>query len=244
MFASDDFYTGTPRVPIVLFNGPEVANNVQSVAVTLYDISEEEARPIWNGTASAYDDAPYPYWTIHPEIPSAGIWGLEIETTTADGLSEKYQRSIEVNDQPVSPAVGSQPPASQNRTTPQYPVDQLTSGNQPDPALYDMTVADALQSGKPTVVIFATPAFCQTRICTPVVSVAEAVQAKNGENVNVIHLEIYDDFQNLTNAPEVAQWGLTSEPWTFVIDADGVVSARLGGPISEREVTEALEQLQ
>ena len=41
-------------------------------------------------------------------------------------------------------------------------------------------------------------------------------------------------------ADEVEEWGITSEPWTFVLDGTGKVVSRQGGPVSPRELTEAL----
>ena len=68
----------------------------------------------------------------------------------------------------------------------------------------------------------------------------EAVYDEYKEQANFIHLEIYKDFQTLETADEVTEWGLPSEPWTFVIGIDGTIVARFGGPISPRELTEAL----
>ncbi len=244
MFASDDFYVGSPRVALVLFDGPKSAEGLQSVDVTLYDLSDPETpEAIWSGPATEYADAPVPYWTIAPEVPTAGNWGLSIDAVTADGTPDSYQRSIMVEDAPRSPAIGSVPPASENRTIATHDIAELTSGQEPNPDLYGMTVAEALQSGKPTIVTFATPAFCATQVCAPVVNTVEAAYAEFGDAANFIHLEIYDDFQALTNTPEVAEWGLTSEPWTFVLNADGEVTARLGGPISLAELTGELEPL-
>lgn len=243
MFASDDYYVGTPRITLVMFDGPKSAEGLQDVTVTLYDISEETPRAVWTGPATEYADAPVPYWTAYPEIPTAGNWGLAIDATTADGTPDNYQRSIPVSDAPRSPAIGVLPPATENRTTATHDVSELTSGNEPNPDLYDQTVAEALQSGKPSVITFATPAFCATQVCAPVVNTVESVYAEVGDAANFIHLEIYDDFQELTTAPEVAEWGLTSEPWTFVLNADGEVTARLGGPVSVAEIMEELEPL-
>lgn len=240
---SDDFYVGQPRIPFLLYDGVEAATNLQAVTVEVLDLAQEPFESVWMGSATEYADYEVPYWTIYPDIPHAGEWGLVIETTTADGITETYQRRIAVNDTPNSPAIGVAPPASTNRTSTTHDVSQLTSGNQPDPALYDTTVADALTSGQPTVVMFATPAFCQTQFCAPVVRSLEAVQEQVGEQANLIHLEIYQDFQELILADEVEEWGLTSEPWTFVIDSDGEVVARMGGPVSPVELLEQLEPL-
>ncbi|MGB1250733.1 MAG: TlpA family protein disulfide reductase [Candidatus Promineifilaceae bacterium] len=243
MFASDDYYVGTPRITLVMFDGAKPATGLQDVTVTLYDISEETPQEVWSGEATEYADAPVPYWTIFPEIPTAGDWGLAIDAITAEGTPDNYQRSIPVADAPRSPAVGTVPPASVNRTIETHDVAVLSSGNDPNPDLYDQTVADALQSGKPSVITFATPAFCATQVCAPVVDTVESVYAEIGEAANFIHLEIYDDFQELTTAAEVAEWGLTSEPWTFVLNAEGEVAARMGGPVSVAEIMEALEPL-
>ena len=244
VFASDDFYVGNPRIPIILFDGVAAAEGLQSVVVTLFDISAEPPKAVWQGDAREYPDGPMGYWTVAPPIPSAGDWGLDIAAITASGEPDNYQRVLTVNEQPVSPAIGIVPPASENRTSATHKLSALSSGPDPDPTLYDMTVAEALASGKPSVITFATPAFCQTQFCAPVVDVVSAASTTVGESVNFIHLEIYQDFQNLTPAPEVDEWGLTSEPWTFILDAEGKVAARLGGPISEQEILEVLERLQ
>jgi hypothetical protein len=76
-----------------------------------------------------------------------------------------------------------------------------------------------------------------------VVDSIEAVYDEFGDEANFIHVEVYKLFDPLTIADEVTEWGLTSEPWTFVLDEDGTVVARLGGPISPQEVTAALQPL-
>ncbi len=111
------------------------------------------------------------------------------------------------------------------------------------PGLYQMTVAEALDSGKPTVVTFATPAFCETAICVPVVSSVEEVYRQMGDKVNYIHLEIYQEFNPLVQADEVAEWNLSSEPWTFVLDSEGKIVATLGGPVSPQELMDELAQI-
>jgi hypothetical protein len=93
------------------------------------------------------------------------------------------------------------------------------------------------------VITFATPAFCQTDICAPVVDSVEAVYEEFGAQANFIHVEVYKLFDPLTIADEVTEWGLSSEPWTFVLDENGAVVARLGGPVSPQEITAVLEPL-
>ena len=46
---------------------------------------------------------------------------------------------------------------------------------------------------KPVVLLFATPALCQTRVCGPVVDVAEEVKAERGKDAEFIQMEIFRD---------------------------------------------------
>ncbi len=106
-----------------------------------------------------------------------------------------------------------------------------------------MTVADAMASGQPTVITFATPAFCTSQLCAPVVNSVEAVYEDLGTLANFIHLEVYKKFDPLVLADEMAKWGLTTEPWTFVLDSEGRVAGKFGGPLSPRELRAALAPL-
>lgn len=242
--ATNDFAVGTPRIPFILYNGPEQVADAQTVQITAFDLSLETQEPGWTGPAINFSDYEVPYWVIHPEVDSAGNWGLLAEVTLADGSVVQAPFTVQINEQTSSPAIGSLAPASDNRTLETEPdINKLTSGTDPEPGLYQMTVAEALESGRPTVVTLATPAYCQTQICAPVINSVEAVYEEYGGQVNFIHLEIYKDFQNLVTADEVEEWGIPSEPWTFVINADGMVTARFGGPVSARELTEAVGEL-
>jgi hypothetical protein len=150
---------------------------------------------------------------------------------------------VEVAAESSAPAVGSTPPASENRTLATVPdLSKITSDLDPAPGLYEMTVADAMASGRPTVVSFATPRFCTSRLCAPVVDSLAAVQEEMGEEVNIIHIEVFEDFETLEPVKEMAEWGLISEPWTFVLDREGVIIAKFGGPVSPRELTESLTE--
>lgn len=240
--ATNDFSAGTPRIPFILFDGPQQVADAQSVQITVFDLSLATRQPGWSGPAVSYSDYEVPYWVVYPEVPAAGNWGLLAEVTLADGSVVQAPFAVEILEEPASPAIGSAAPASENRTLATEPdISKLTSDADPEPGLYQMTVAEALESGRPTVVTLATPAFCQTEICTPVVDSVEAVYDEFKEQVNFIHLEIYKDFQELVTADEVEEWGIPSEPWTFVIDADGHITARFGGPVSPRELKEAVE---
>lgn len=245
LVASDDFPVGQPRVPLLLFAGPQRVADAQRVNLTAFDLTGGTPIPGWTGEAVNYSDYAVPYWVAYPTLPHAGLWGLQAAITKGDGTVTTGQLVIEVKDRTPVPAIGSQPPRSQNRTlTTQPDLRQLTSAAQPNPAFYQLTVAEAMQSGRPSVVVFATPGFCQTALCAPVLKSAETIYPAFKAQVNFIHVEIYKQFNPaLVVDDTVTEWQLTSEPWTFILDQKGTVFARFGGPVSPRELTATLKEL-
>jgi len=114
----------------------------------------------------------------------------------------------------------------------------LSTATHPDPRLYRISVAQALAKHVPFVVTFATPKFCTSRTCGPVVDMVDAVSRRLAKTpVRFIHVEIYK-----RNDPAlgfnawVKQWKLPTEPWTFVVDRHGVIRARLEGAFSADEL--------
>lgn len=243
--AANDFGVGTPRIPFVMFQGAHPIADAVSVTVTAFDLSSGTAVPTWSGPATGYADYDLPYWVVYPELNVVGRWGLVAALTRADGNRAEAQFVVTISDTISAPDIGELPPASQNRTlATELDMAKLTSDAAPEPGLYQLTVADALASGKPTVVTFATPAFCTSRLCAPVVDSVKAVYAEFKDSANFIHIEVYKDFgPPLVYADEMDEWRLLSEPWTYVLDAEGIVVARLGGPVSPVELREALAPL-
>ena len=104
-------------------------------------------------------------------------------------------------------------------------------------------LADALGK-RPVVITFATPLLCQSRVCGPVVDIVEQVKANAPKSVAFIHQEIYAN--NKVNdglRPQVTQWRLRSEPWTFVIDRKGRISTRFEGAFSAGELQLAVAKV-
>jgi hypothetical protein len=106
--------------------------------------------------------------------------------------------------------------------------------------MHDADYADVVGE-KPVVLVFATPALCQSRVCGPVVDIAEQVKADHEGEAEFIHMEIYrDNSIEKGFRPQVAAFGLPTEPWLFAIDRKGKVAARLEGAFGPGELEEAL----
>jgi hypothetical protein len=110
----------------------------------------------------------------------------------------------------------------------------------PHDDMHDVDYADALGS-RPIAIVFATPALCQSRVCGPVVDIAEQVRHETPGDVAWIHMEIYND-NDLKKGfrPQLAAYNLQTEPWAFTIGRDGRIAARLEGAYSARELKEAV----
>lgn len=248
VLVSADFAVGEPRISFAVFDGAEPAAGLTGVRVSAVDLGEDlsatDQLPAWTGEATGYTDYEIPYWVFYPQLASPGYWGMVAEIGQADGSTVRSDFLVEVRPASAAPAVGEEAPASLNRTLATEPdMTLLTSASDPDPSFYQMTVAEAISTGRPTVVGFLTPAFCQTKWCAPVLDSLEIARGEIGDQANFIHIEVYDDFQELTVVKEMAEWGLETEPWVFVLDGGGRVVARFSGPLSPEELMSALRPL-
>src|SRR4029077_20963089 len=118
----------------------------------------------------------------------------------------------------------------------------LDSSDPPDPRLHQQRIADAIIQGKPQVIEFATPKYCTSRVCGPVVDVVRTLIPVYGDRVVFIHQEIWQAGMQ-TFAPTVKGWKLRSEPWIFVVDGGGTVRARFEGLTTRREIEAALRRV-
>jgi hypothetical protein len=101
----------------------------------------------------------------------------------------------------------------------------------PDCGMHEHSLDAALEAGRPVMLLFATPAYCQTAVCAPAVAVADrARRAEDWGDVAWVHAEIYTD-EPPNVAPPVEEWNLPSEPWLYAIGRDGRIVERIDGPM-------------
>lgn len=96
---------------------------------------------------------------------------------------------------------------------------------------------------EPIVLLFATPEFCQSRVCGPVVDVAEQAKQEYESKAAFIHMEIYNgnDPENGVR-PQVRAFHLPSEPYLFTIDRAGVVRGAIEGAFGLKLMHEAVDK--
>lgn len=114
---------------------------------------------------------------------------------------------------------------------------------QPPSTMHDDNFADVVGK-EPVVLLFATPALCSSRVCGPVVDIAEQVKSERGDEAAFIMQEIYKDNSVDEGLREqVKAYDLPSEPWLFVVDSDGKISTAIEGAFSEGELNAALDRV-
>jgi len=189
-------------------------------------------------------DAPE-LFVVELALPQPGRYWVVAEPeggTKIQGLGQ-----LDVRTRPRAPGVGDEAPASDTPTlrSAKGDVQALTTRVPPDLDLLRYSVAESLRDRVPFVVSFATPAYCQSRTCGPVVDIVEAVGKRLGTTpVRFIHVEIYAGNDPAKGQNRwVRQWRLPTEPWTFLVGRDGRIKRRIEGAFSPANLEAALKPM-
>jgi hypothetical protein len=201
-----------------------------------------------DGTVETHEAGETGAYVAPVTFEAAGDWGVEITGSDADGTAlEAVTATFNVLPESAGLDVGDAAPQSIQRVLSDVAnITEIDTSQNPIPEMHDKTIAEAVTSGKPTVLVFATPAFCTSQICGPTKDLVDDLYASYGDRANFVHVEPYDiekakAGQDLVPLPLMTQeWGLTSEPWLFIVDSGGLISAKFEGIASYEELEAAL----
>jgi len=244
-----------------LFSFLDAKNNVLSkpdrtAKVALYDLGRDPTKPV------ATTDGTF-IWAIQDErgvyvanvtLPEAGTYGAEFTTSVSGGPAETFRTTFSVDATTSLVRVGQRAPSTKTPTATDAGGDltHISSDATPDPAFYKTSEDQALVNHQPFVLIFATPKFCQSAQCGPTLDRIKPFVAKYA-TVDFIHVEPYElqlqngalqpvmTNSNLTPTSVTNAWGLSSEPWVFVVDRQGIVRGSFGLIFSDAELATALD---
>lgn len=242
-------------------DGQSLAAPDLEVRLRFYDLDADVTAPAQELTASFHvllDDAeerPVGVYVAVLDFPHAGDWGVEMLASPGGGQERRSRRTFSVSANTTTPALGSAAPPSDTPTAPDLAgVALISSDPEPDPTFYRLSVRDAIAAGIPFVVVFSTPAFCTSRTCGPALELAKSVAPDYAGRVNFVHVEPYelesidghlqlrsDTAGSSIVVSAVEEWGIPSEPYVFVVDADGNVAAKFEGPADTTELAAALD---
>jgi hypothetical protein len=242
-------YLGTAEAPV---DPPERGPAAVAVYLPTPGTADEASGP----TLSLPSEARGVYQAEDVTFDRAGFWQADV-TVDVGGLgARRASTTLEVLDDPAYPAPGEAALETENltldsRDAPPEAVDSRAAneGEVPDPDLHEWTIARALQEGRPALVVFSTPVYCVSKFCGPVTDVVQDLATRYEDRAVFIHVEIWRDYND---SPPVmnkgaADWllrnGGFTEPWLFLIGADGIIVDRWANLWREDEVVAALEAL-
>jgi hypothetical protein len=160
-----------------------------------------------------------------------GPWSV-LTITLTDGGLVAAPAQVQVNTKKADeiPDVGEQPPSVDTDTLASAKGNvEAIDTRVPPSDMHENSFADVVGK-KPVALLFATPQLCQSRVCGPVTDVALQLKAKYGDQMEFIHQEVYvDNDANKGLRPPLQEFRLPTEPWLFVVDANGKVTARMEG---------------
>jgi len=185
------------------------------------------------------------------DLDAPGAYEIDVNFTSGGGVPVFAQASFIINEEPSTPAIGSPAPASVTHTAGDAEdISHITSSVEPDLDLYELSVHEALLQGKPLVIVFATPAFCVSATCGPQVGELTKVKERVGDRANYIHIEVFEEPHMIEGqrptgglVPAIDEWGLPTEPWTFIVDSHGLVQAKFEQFTTVEEIEARLLEL-
>jgi hypothetical protein len=260
ILATNDLSLGLNRVSFLVIS-PLALVTVPQISVTSIYLPADGSSPVVKEEATA----PFYLWPYGTRgnyvtqltFDSPGNWELAVSAQDADGLVGTARIPMNVSETSATPALGSLPPVSTNKTVADVTsLSQITSSSSPDPDLYQMTIAQAANSQGPSLVVFASPALCTSPICGPQVDTVSELKESYKDQVSFIHVEVYDnpdqiqgDLRTARYSPVAEAWGLPeiedylNESWIFILDREGRIALKYQGFASVEELEQDLLQV-
>lgn len=237
------------------FTGTDEATLESEVALSAITVERSFSHIHEGGELHQHDVGHLGVYVSNIDFSSAGLWQMFTSGTVAGQEMEPTPFLFEVRETPLTPAIGAPAPKSVQLTIDD--VDEITdidTSTPPNPEMHNMTIADAVTSGRPTLIVIATPAFCTSQICGPTKETVDALYPTYGDRINFVHVEPYDVVRardgdckpdlSACIVPFIGEdWGLITEPWVFTVDADGNIAGKFEGVVGESELEESLQAL-
>jgi hypothetical protein len=195
-------------------------------------------------TTTSDPNAATAVYTTTLDFSSDGEWRIAALIKQGDKLNATLLPSAVVGEFSNVPRVGQRAPRIHTPTPSDAGGDlaKITTRIPPD-TQNRVDYADVL-GREPIILLFATPQFCQSRVCGPVVDVAEQVKETYGDKAAFIHMEIYNENDpNKGVRPQVRAFHLPSEPWLFAIDRSGTIRAEIEGAFGIDQLTRVVKEV-
>ncbi len=247
IFATPDIGLGEQRIAVVLTSEKGLVRSPIATLTSYYHADGASEGEMQDTAVALF--RPFPLgsrglYSAQMQFDSPGSWELDIAVLDEEANTLRAKLHFEVPEQTAAPANGAQAAISASKTLASHSIEELTTGTLQDTDLYQISIADAVQSGLPTVIVMASPAFCTNAVCGPQVDVLSELKDKYKGKAHFIHVDFFDnpseiqgDLSRARVSPTVIEWNLPSTEWSFVVNPEGIIHQRFEGfaPIEELE---------
>lgn len=231
------FTPGEARLPISLSDGQNLSTTGPDTIKG--QILAEDGTVVTDVVATLRNaDIVVPYWEVRANLATAGTYVLRLEGDDGFGATFQVFEPAQVS----SPLTGAPLPPFDTPTVDDHRGVEPYCSLTPEPCpLHDVTLTDALKSGKPVAYMIGTPAHCQTGTCAPGLEFLVAEHERVGDAVVMVHADVYADDAATTVAPAVEALKVDYEPIIYFVDATGVIVDRLDGVWDSGELRERMD---
>jgi len=112
---------------------------------------------------------------------------------------------------------------------------RITTYRQPDERMYQYSLDEALATGKPILLEFATPGHCT--VCDKQLQMLKAMIDKYGSDLLFLHMDQYQ------NTGAFIAYQVQGDPWTFLIDGNNIVRFKRPGRMLYGELDHAIQDI-
>jgi hypothetical protein len=248
-----DLGVGPSRMPLAVFFADQTRldDRLGDLDFSYKHADDPGYKPLSNASWHAWPVRGGAYVT-YPEFNRSGDWQFRVQFKGPEGDREGVT-FVQVGEESSAPSIGELAPVAATRTA--QTADQvrlISSAFNPDPDFYALSLDEALTNGRPTIVLFSTPAYCNTQTCGPQLDTIGQIKALHRAEIDFVHVEIWENVREMLDtgdqsigvvAEAVETWGLITEPWTFFVDSNGIIVNRFEQFTTYDELNEATSQL-
>lgn len=168
-----------------------------------------------------------------------GYWEFLVESSNGGAKA-----TINVKEDSKTLGVGDSIDPIYTPSLDKYKISDITTDINPNPDFYSYSLDSALLEGKPFFITFSTPGLCVTGTCSPQLEELKEISKFYDEAI-IIHVEIWQNFKEVMQKGDsslgilndsVKKFGIETEPWTFLIDEDGMIIKRYQGFVEFSEL--------
>ena len=249
VFVSSELTVGPNRFLVGLLNDEDapIGSPRVDVHVSFFRLDDSTTDPV-TSTNMHWVWVTRPYSGLYASdvrFDEPGQWGAEVKVK-GPNLAATVRGSFDIREQSSTPAIGERVPVSETPTAATLDAARrISTDERPELRFYATSIDEALSEREPFVVVFATPKFCASQTCGPMLDTVKMV-SERWAAMTFIHVEPYElpaDPAELEPVRAAREWGLPSEPWTFVVDARGRLAAKFEGALAAAELDAALRRL-